>query len=291
MNQPSSYGTSQTTTQSQSFSQLQKQLSDEKKKESELLIQQAENKLTQEGLKKVIDAISKNLEEFKKDGEALGKEFYSLKKQVENKLHCVKDLLGNSFDAVHQALKTVNEAVVAKEKEASEIEKKVSEGLEAAYRDAKRTALRDQIPFDQLSTKALKERLSQAQGLWKEANAISGDSPADNAAAYSLLWLALEPLSKTLLLTEVDSKVVDFKFPSNLAEYETQLVEAYDLSKASAIDEAKAQKSLESTKSELNQAIKGLGTLRGQRKEDAVAAAKKAAHGCSASAKDETARR
>lgn len=293
MNGQSSSSTSTAPKQSQSLSELEQQLREEQKKVAELQAQQAESKLKQESLKKVIDAISKNLEEYKRDGDALGKDFQSYTKQVEHKLHCLREALGDAFEAVRDAIRGVGSAITDKEQKSSELEKTIAGELDLGFRGAGRTTLMDQQAFEQITVKSMKDRLTQVQGLLKEANAIAGSSLADYAAAYALVWLAMKYLSKTFLVADVVSKVVEFKFPANAKEYESQLIAAYDVSNASSVEEAKAQKRLENARAELDLAIKTLGTLRVQRKDDTVAAAKKAvpkstpAYG----AKDESARR
>ena len=259
-----------------SLEQLRRRLKDKENEADKLQATQDVNKRQQASLKQVIDVIEKNLAEFEKDGDELAKVYLNSAGQVEHKLKCVVDQLGDRAAAIEKAFQSTNDAIKDKQNGLLADEKSLTGEMELAALVAKRNAIRSKLRFEQLRAKDLKDRLSQAQALIKEAMATSDDSPADLAKSYVLLLLAQERLRWSRIPADFVDELVEFKFPS---DYTKDLVAAYEAMHVANEAALAAQERLADHKSQLDQGIKTLDADRASRKKDAIAAAQEAV-GC-----------
>ena len=251
-----------------SVSELQHQLEAAANAANKLLESQAGNKRQQENLKQAIESIAKNVAEFDKDGSNLSKQFKTLSQQIATKRKCVHEQLGSSAVAIDQSLTDLDNDSQSNQDQLTQKEALLLGSSEIESRSALRKATREKKRFDSLLFKSLTDRVSQAQALFKEAGAISGESPSDVAAAYTLLWLADEKLSYSFLESDFVVERVEFKFPEN---YEKELVTASAIVNQHNESLLASQQNLLQTKADFEQQVKRLATIRSTRKDKAIA--------------------
>jgi hypothetical protein len=262
--------------QVQSIAELEAQLKTQQEKAQALSRDQAVNKLVQGSLKRSIDEIKKNVQEFRKDGESLKREFGELKTRIEQKLHCVREELGEAAGDVEDALCKVDKDISDAEGGLLTQEESLTGDLEFASNKKSRASTMSQSAYEQLAMKSLKQRVSDAQSLWKESNGVPGVGNESAAEVLTLLWLARERLSKTIVVSEIGNTSSDFIFPPDWRSYEKQLVDAYNAAQHAATDAFDAAKKFDDAKSAFSDGIKSLGALRASRKTNAVWAARDA---------------
>lgn len=242
---------------------------------------QAANKRKQEGLKRGVDEIKKNVEEYgtEQSGENLGGELARLGLEIDRKIKCAWDSLGPCADAVKKAIAGVLKELEAKEDGLTELEKPLHGEVEQTAIDKGREWIVKDGLYRDLFMKAMKQRSTDSTALLKKANAIPGTCHENLAETYALLWLARERLTRVIVTTDIDTHVEAkaFEFPADVDQYEERLVEAWKTAAEAAESKLAADESLKLARSTFGATVKELDVQRKAREADIVAAAKEAA--------------
>ncbi len=259
-----------------SLDELQKALAKVQEEANELLINQAKNKREATSLTQAIGVIDKSLAEYKKSGEKLRADFDHAKKQIHQKLKCPAHHLGDHKAAVDAAIAAVSKRISESETSLVETEEELTAPLEWEARQAAREAMKAKRAFELLRVGDLQAQLAKAQAFEKNADAITGTSLPESAAAYAWLIFAGNALAYQWLDADYLSEQKDFAFPKSYQEYETRLIAAYEAMDEAAETALDKQAAFLSAKTGFEADKKVLTALRASRDNDAVDAAKAA---------------
>lgn len=227
----------------------------------QLVRDQADNQRHRQALEQAIEVISQNLDAFETDGDQLRERFELAEEKIDHELQCVVKHLDQHADPVKDAYQEVQVAIDGARDAAEALAGKLIGPLPLATQAVAENADQNQANFQSLSVGNLTTRLDETQSLIDEADSIKGTSPADYATQYALLSLARDRLTWSPLPNET------FAFP---ADYEKELVAAFNKMNAAADASLQADAELEQGKTDHALAVEQAASLVASRKVDAI---------------------